>query len=94
VAVHTVPQLQPTSNIMADDMYRYAFSVDRVNDLVKGGLPFRDAYKQVAEEIASGEFDSSFAFEVTTHSEPRLAALGSPSNPGLEVLRERLAGSR
>ena len=38
VAVHTVPQLQPTSDIMSDDMYRYAFSVDRVNDLGERGL--------------------------------------------------------
>jgi len=89
VAVHTVPQLQPTSDIMSDDMYRYAFSVDRVNDLVKGGLPFRDAYKQVAEEIAAGEFRAA-----NTEQRVEGAALGSPANPGLQVLRERLISAR
>jgi len=43
-------------NILADDKYKFLFSVDAVNELVKKGIPFREAYKKVGEEIASGNF--------------------------------------
>ena len=43
-------------NILADDKYKCLFSVDAVNELVKKGMPFREAYKKVGEEISSGNF--------------------------------------
>jgi argininosuccinate lyase len=43
-------------NIMNDDKYKYAFSVEAVNALVLEGLPFRDAYKKVGLDIESGNF--------------------------------------
>ncbi len=30
--------------------------MDAVNELVKRGMPFREAYKKVGEEISSGKF--------------------------------------
>jgi argininosuccinate lyase len=44
-------------NIMNDDKYKYAFSVEAVNALVLEGLPFRDAYKKVGLDIESGNFE-------------------------------------
>jgi argininosuccinate lyase len=46
-------------NIMNDDKYKYAFSVEAVNALVLEGLPFRDAYKKVGVDIESGNFEIS-----------------------------------
>lgn len=46
-------------NIMADEKYRYAFSVEEVNKLVRQGIPFRDAYKQVGETIEAGTFTAN-----------------------------------
>jgi argininosuccinate lyase len=43
-------------NILDDEKFLHLFSVDRVNELVLQGVPFRDAYKQVGDEIASGTF--------------------------------------
>ncbi|MEH6705279.1 MAG: argininosuccinate lyase [Galbibacter orientalis] len=43
-------------NILDDKKYDYLFSVDTLNDLVLNGMPFRDAYKQMGEEIQRGEF--------------------------------------
>lgn len=43
-------------NILEDKKYDYLFSVDTLNDLVLNGMPFRDAYKQMGEEIQRGEF--------------------------------------
>ena len=46
-------------NIMKDEKYQYAFSVEAVNKLVLEGLPFRDAYKKVGIEIESNNFEIS-----------------------------------
>jgi len=43
-------------NILADEKYRYLFSVEEVNKLVLQGIPFRDAYKQVGKAIEEGKF--------------------------------------
>jgi len=43
-------------NILADEKYKYLFSVEAVNDLVKKGIPFRDAYRQVGNDIEKGTF--------------------------------------
>ena len=46
-------------NIMDNEKYKYAFSVEAVNALVLEGLPFRDAYKKVGLDIESGNFEVS-----------------------------------
>ena len=38
-------------------MYDYLFSVEEVNKLVLQGMPFRDAYKTVGEQINAGNFN-------------------------------------
>jgi len=43
-------------NIMDAPKYQLAFSVEVVNKLVLSGVPFRDAYKQVAFDIKEGKF--------------------------------------
>jgi argininosuccinate lyase len=43
-------------NILADEKYKYLFSVEEVNKLVLQGVPFRDAYKQVGMAIEEGKF--------------------------------------
>lgn len=44
-------------NIVADEKYKYLFSVEEVNKLVLQGVPFRDAYKQVGMSIEEGKFN-------------------------------------
>ncbi len=39
------------TNILEDGKYDYLFSVERLNQLVMEGIPFRDAYKKVGKEI-------------------------------------------
>ena len=43
-------------DILNDPKYQYLFSVEKVNELVNQGIPFRDAYKQVGESIEAGNF--------------------------------------
>lgn len=42
--------------ILDDPKYNYLFSVEAVNELVNGGLPFREAYKEVGNQIEQGTF--------------------------------------
>ena len=43
-------------NILADDQYKFLFSVEEVNKLVLSGMPFRDAYKKVGLDIERGDY--------------------------------------
>lgn len=43
-------------DILADEKYKYLFSVEKVNKLVNAGMPFRDAYKKVGMDIEAGKF--------------------------------------
>jgi argininosuccinate lyase len=46
-------------DILADEKYKYIFSVEEVNKLVNAGMPFRDAYKKVGLDIEAGKFEYS-----------------------------------
>ncbi len=43
-------------NILTEEKYKYLFSVEKVNELVNQGIPFRDAYAQVGNMIDQGTF--------------------------------------
>lgn len=43
-------------DILADEKYKYLFSVEEVNKLVSEGTPFRDAYKKIGLDIEAGKF--------------------------------------
>jgi argininosuccinate lyase len=53
--------IEVKSGILQDDKYRYLFSVEAVNEKVKQGLPFREAYRQVGEAIDAGTFGFDFS---------------------------------
>lgn len=44
-------------NILDDPKYDFIFSVEAVNNLVLQGIPFREAYKIVGEQIETGNFN-------------------------------------
>ncbi len=48
--------LSVRENILDDEKYKYLFTVEAVNELVNQGIPFRDAYKQVGEQVEKGTF--------------------------------------
>jgi argininosuccinate lyase len=58
MANYMLPQLIVKDNIMQDEKYKYAFSVEVVNNEVLQGVPFRDAYKNVGAAIANGTFEA------------------------------------
>ncbi|MES2892179.1 MAG: argininosuccinate lyase [Bacteroidota bacterium] len=48
--------VQVKKDLLVDEKYQYLFSVDEVNKLVLQGTPFRDAYKQIGQDIEQGKF--------------------------------------
>jgi argininosuccinate lyase len=48
--------IRVNDNILADDKYKFLFSVEEVNKLVLQGMPFRDAYKKVGLDIEEGNY--------------------------------------
>ena len=56
IMIYSLPKIEVHDNLLADDKYDYLYSVEVVNKLVQNGTPFRDAYKQVAEDIEKGNF--------------------------------------
>jgi argininosuccinate lyase len=49
-------QIRVKKNILQDEKYKYLFSVEAVNELVNQGIPFREAYKTVGQQINAGNF--------------------------------------
>ncbi len=47
----SLKKIEVNTDILDDPIYDHLFSVERLNELVEQGTPFRDAYKQVGEEI-------------------------------------------
>ncbi|WP_439882876.1 argininosuccinate lyase [Pontibacter sp. MBLB2868] len=62
---YMLQEVKVRENILEEDKYKYLFSVDAVNALVLEGMPFRDAYKSVGEQIESGAFTPPAAVEHT-----------------------------
>lgn len=56
MAVLAINKLEVNRNILEDERYDYLFSVEAVNELVLKGIPFREAYRQVGEQIESGQY--------------------------------------
>ncbi len=75
-------KLEIRTDILKDEKYRYLFSVEEVNRLVSEGIPFREAYKKVAADIAAGTFSHPEKVNYT-HT-------GSIGNPGNDLIRDHL----
>ncbi|WP_420320502.1 argininosuccinate lyase [Flagellimonas sp.] len=54
--VFSLKEIKVNTQILDDPKYDYLFSVDTLNELVKNGMPFRDAYKTMGKDIEAGTF--------------------------------------
>jgi len=52
-------------DLLNDARYTYLFSVEAVNKLVTGSMPFRDAYKKVGADIEAGNFSHTASLHHT-----------------------------
>lgn len=56
LTVLMLSHMEVKDDILKDEKYRYLFSVEAVNELVNQGYSFRDAYRQVGNDIEAGAF--------------------------------------
>ena len=57
LATFAVNNITIKKDVLQNELYKYAFSVEEVNKLVLQGIPFRDAYKQIGKMIEEGAFN-------------------------------------
>ena len=57
IVEYAIKGMEVNTDAMSDPKYKLAFSVEKVNDLVAEGVPFRDAYRKVADSIRGGSFE-------------------------------------
>jgi argininosuccinate lyase len=65
MAVYSIKEIKVNEHILDDKKYDYLFTVDALNELVTAGVPFRDAYKIVGEQVDTGTFTSPKATKHT-----------------------------
>lgn len=82
ITEYAAGQMAVNDEIINDPKYKLIFSVEAVNELVKEGVPFRDAYQQVAQQIEDGSFEPPTELN-HTHE-------GSIGNLRNEEIKERL----
>ena len=56
IAAYAIQFMKINTNVLDDKKYDVIFSVEEVNKLVNEGMPFRDAYKHVAQKIMDGNY--------------------------------------
>ncbi len=56
ILTFSLREIRVRKNILDDPKYDYLFSVDTLNELVQNGMPFRDAYKKMGQQIQEGTF--------------------------------------
>lgn len=57
MSVLMLKNISVKTGLLDDERYKYVFSVEKVNELVLGGMPFREAYKKVGLDIEADHFD-------------------------------------
>lgn len=82
MAHYSLQDIQVNKNILDDPKYDYLFTVDALNELVAEGIPFRDAYKMIGQQVEQGTFQSP---KKTTHTHE-----GSINNLCLEEIKKKM----
>lgn len=66
ISNYSLKQISVNDEILNDERYKYLFSVEEVNNLVLQGKSFRDAYREVGDNIESGKYN--FDNKTTNHT--------------------------
>jgi argininosuccinate lyase len=66
ISNYSLKQISVNKDILNDERYKYLFSVEEVNNLVLQGKSFRDAYREVGDNIESGKYN--FDNKTTNHT--------------------------
>jgi len=77
MAVLMLTNIDVKENILSDDKYKYLFSVEAVNEMVNEGIPFREAYQRVGNQIEKNAFDFDYTKGLKHTHEGSIGNLGN-----------------
>lgn len=80
ITCYAVENMQVKEDIMSNPLYAPAFSVEEVNRRVENGVAFRDAYRQVADEITQGVFKHEATVDETLSHYTHEGSIGNLCN--------------
>jgi argininosuccinate lyase len=83
-----VKNMEIKRDILADEKYKYLFSVEEVNKLVLAGIPFRDAYRQVGQAIENNQFTYQ-----PTVNHTHEGSIGNLCNDAVKIQMEKVLKS-
>jgi argininosuccinate lyase len=86
IIAFALPQMKVNNDILGDTKYAYLYSVDALNELVKKGISFRDAYKMIGMDIKQGKFKIPIAIGP---SQLKHTHIGSINNLGTELIKQQ-----
>jgi argininosuccinate lyase len=78
--------IQIKKDILNHEQYRYVFTVDAVNELVKQGISFREAYQIIGKQVEEGSFKQPEQLIQHTHE----GSMGNLCNQEIAQLMERV----
>lgn len=81
ILAFSLPQMKVNEAILDDAKYLYLYSVDALNEMVKQGVSFRDAYQKIGMDIKQGKFKKPAQLK-HTH-------IGSINNLGTELIKQQ-----
>jgi argininosuccinate lyase len=81
-------QIQVKEDLLSDEKYKYLFSVEAVNELVNKGVPFRQAYQEVGNQIEKDAFHFDYKKGLThTHE----GSIGNLCNEAIQEAFNQVA---
>jgi argininosuccinate lyase len=82
ITTFSLKKIEVKEGILDDPKYDLLFTVDALNELVKNGVPFRDAYKEIASLVEKGSFEPP--------KDAQHTHIGSIGNLCLEEIRSKM----
>ena len=58
MARFVIQEIELQADVLKDPRYVYLFSVEEVNKKVMNGMPFREAYREIAKQIQEGKYQN------------------------------------
>ncbi|MDH2206120.1 MULTISPECIES: argininosuccinate lyase [Empedobacter] len=82
ILTFAIPQLQIKDNYMNQEKYDPIYTVENINEAIKNGTPFRDAYREVGLSVENGTY--------VPHKEFQTSHIGSIHNLRLDLISNKI----
>ena len=93
ITTYAIEHMSVKEDIMSNPLYAPAFSVEEVNRRVENGVAFRDAYRQVADEITQGTFRHEATVEETLSHYTHEGSIGNLCNEQIKAKMDAIVNA-